>query len=177
MALNDKQKRFCREYVIDLNATQAAIRSGYSKKTCGSIGNALLQKVEIQTFIKKLQVKIQERTEITADKIVQELAKIGFSNIQDLMQEGFEFKDIISLKPEKSAVIQSVKCCTTTRMLGEIQETTKEVQVKVYDKISALEKIGRHIGMFKDKLDITTNGESLKPQIKATLADGTILEI
>jgi phage terminase small subunit len=94
--LTDKQKIFCKEYIIDFNATRAAKASGYSVKTAGRIGGENVQKPEIQKQIKKLMSKREERTEISADRVVKELAKIGFSNEFDI--EGFtrlEMKDKI----------------------------------------------------------------------------------
>lgn len=77
MKLTDKQKRFCEEYLIDLNATQAAIRSGYSEKTAGSIGDENLKKPEIAEFIKELQREISERTKITSDWVINRLKEIS----------------------------------------------------------------------------------------------------
>jgi len=70
MKLTDKQKKFCNEYLIDLNATQAAIRAGYSKKTADIIGHENLRKPNIEKYIKERQDKAQERNEITLDNIV-----------------------------------------------------------------------------------------------------------
>jgi len=72
-ALTDKQKRFCQEYLVDLNATQAGIKAGYSKKTAYSIGQRLLKNVEIQKHIEKLREKQTRRTQITADKVLRDI--------------------------------------------------------------------------------------------------------
>lgn len=90
--LTDKQKFFCKEYIKDFNATRAAKASGYSEKTAGRIGGDNVQKVEIQKEIKRLMKKRIERTEISADRVVQELAKIGFSDEFNI--EGFERLDM-----------------------------------------------------------------------------------
>jgi len=90
--LTDKQKFFCKEYIKDFNATRAAKASGYSEKTAGRIGGDNVQKVEIQKEIKRLMSKRIERTEISADRVVQELAKIGFSDEFNI--EGFERLDM-----------------------------------------------------------------------------------
>jgi phage terminase small subunit len=83
MPLNEKQKRFVKEYLVDLNATQAAIRAGYSKKTAGSQGQRLLKNVEIQTAIQASATRRAQRTEITADRVVEELATVAFSRASD----------------------------------------------------------------------------------------------
>ena len=75
--LNDKQEKFCREYVIDFNATQAAKRAGYSNKTAGQQGEALLKKLEIQRYIDSLKAKQNEELEITAAEITRNLKTIA----------------------------------------------------------------------------------------------------
>ena len=80
--ITEQQKIFCAEYIIDLNATQAAIRADYSKKTARSKGCQLLTKVNIQNEIQKLKAERSERVQIEADSVVKELAKVAFSNIR-----------------------------------------------------------------------------------------------
>ena len=80
--LTEKQKRFCEEYLIDLNATQAAIRAGYSKKTSDRIGNENLKKLEVQLYLKELMEQRSQRTEITADTVLKELAKIASADVE-----------------------------------------------------------------------------------------------
>ena len=82
MALNDRKRRFVKEYLIDLNATQAAIRAGYSEKTAYSQGQRLLKDVEINGLIQKEQQKRAETLDITKDRIVEELAKIEISRLK-----------------------------------------------------------------------------------------------
>lgn len=83
MPLNEKQKRFVLEYLIDLNATQAAIRAGYSKKTAYSMGQENLKKPEIQKAIQAKQNKLQNKLEITQERVLQELAQIAFAKASD----------------------------------------------------------------------------------------------
>ena len=79
--LTDKQKRFVEEYLVDLNATQAAIRAGYSEQTAYSIGQRLLKKVEVQEAIQQAQNKRSERTQITQDEVIRRLIeKCGYFN-------------------------------------------------------------------------------------------------
>ena len=79
--MTDKQKKFCDEYLIDLNATQAAMRAGYSKKTAYSIGDENLRKPELQAYIQKRQKEGQERAEITRGDIIDQLKSIGFVDL------------------------------------------------------------------------------------------------
>ena len=89
--MTNKQKRFCEEYLIDLNATQAALRTGYSEKTAASIASENLQKPEILGYIAKLRAEQSKRTGITADRVLEELSKLGFAPIDDC--ESFKASD------------------------------------------------------------------------------------
>jgi len=90
--LTDKQKIFCKEYIIDFNATRAAKAAGYSEKTAGRIGGENVQKLEIQNEIARLSKKRNEKLEISAERVISELAKIGFANEYNI--EGFERLDM-----------------------------------------------------------------------------------
>lgn len=133
------------EYLIDLNATQAAIRAGYSPSTAYSIGNENLRKPEIKSEIDKAIAERSKRTGINADRILQELGKLGFVNIADVVDlETGKVKD--SASDEDLACIQSIKIKPT--------EWGTEREVKFYDKKSTLELMGKHLGMWTDKLEI-----------------------
>ncbi len=151
--LNDKQKRFCEEYLIDLNATQSAIRAGYSKKTAYSIGDENLRKPEIKDYISKLKNNRSERTEITADMVIQELAKIGFADIKNYFEGDEAQKDITTLDNKLTAAVSSIK--VTESSGKDWSKTTKEF--KLHDKVKALEDLGKHLGVFeKDNKQKTT---------------------
>lgn len=145
MALTEKQIRFCEEYLIDLNATQAAIRAGYSQKTAHSIGAENLIKPEIAAFIQEKQLELSEKTGITAERILQELADIGFHNIKDFVNGGNSVLELKTLDKRKTAAVASIK--TTVRGTQEGPETTTEI--KLHSKIAALELMGKHIGLFE----------------------------
>ena len=91
--LNSKQQRFVEEYLIDLNATQAAIRAGYSPKTANVIGSENLAKPEISNAISRAMAERSRRTGISQDRVVQELAKIAFVNITDICDPAGRIKD------------------------------------------------------------------------------------
>jgi len=91
-SLTDKQARFCKEYVIDFNASRAAKAAGYSLKTAEKIGSENLKKVDVQKEIKRLQVKTNKKLEVTAERVVEELARIGFSDEFNL--KGFDKLDM-----------------------------------------------------------------------------------
>lgn len=141
--MTKKQKLFVEEYLIDLNATQAAIRAGYSPETAGSIGSENLKKPEIRARIDKAMAERSKRTGINQDRVLQELAKIGFANIIDVV-DPVTAKVLPDAKEEDLACIQSIKI--------KPNEWGIEREVKMYDKKAALVDIGRHLGMFKDNV-------------------------
>lgn len=154
MAITEKQKKFVEEYLIDLNATQAAIRAGYSVKNAGKIGHELLEKTRISNEITKKIAERSRRTGINADRVLIELAKIAFVNADDVI----ESKDA-TLKENASrddlAAIQSIKVKT-------FGEDGVEREIKFADKIKALDMLGRHLGMWNDKLQVSGMEEEQK---------------
>ena len=149
--LTAKQQKFVEEYLIDLNATQAAIRAGYSSKTAHEQGAQLLAKLSIKTAIDKAIAERSRRTGITQDRILRELAKVAFVNAIDVinMDEATIRGDA---NREDTAAIASVRVKTIPTESGSGEITEREV--KVYDKIKALELLGKHLGMFTDKLNV-----------------------
>ena len=149
MSLTPKQTRFIEEFLLDLNATAAAIRAGYSKRTAKQKAWKLRETPEIKAAITTAIEARSKRTEITADQVLEELAKIGFANSGDFFEwgpDGIKVKPKADLTPEQQAAV------------AEVSETkTKEggtVKVKLHDKVAALDKIGRHLGMFTDNLNL-----------------------
>lgn len=146
--MTDKQKRFCEEYMIDLNATQAAIRAGYSPKTAQEQSARLLSNVMVQNRIAQLQAEQSRRTGVSADRVVRELAKIAFVNAGDLIDaKTASLKD--GAARDDLAAVQSVK----VKMFGE---DGLEQEVKLADKLKALDLLGRHLGMFNGRTEETT---------------------
>ena len=144
--MTKKQKRFVEEYLIDLNATQAAIRAGYSPDTAGSIGAENLKKPEIKSRIDKAMAERSRRTGINQDRVLQELARIGFAKITDVVDpETAEIRTDAS--DDDLACIQSIKI--------KPNEFGTEREVKLYDKKAALVDLGKHLGLFKDKVELT----------------------
>lgn len=145
--MTKKQKRFCEEYLIDLNATQAAIRAGYSPDTAKAIGCENLTKPDIRAHIDLVMAERSRRTGVNADRVIQELAKIAFVNATDVIDPKTATVKENAL-PEDTAAIQSVKVKT-------FGEDGLEREIKMADKLKALEMLGRHLGMFKDKLELS----------------------
>ena len=138
--LTDKQKRFCEEYLIDLNATQAAIRAGYKEKTAYAQGQRLLKKVEAQEYLQELMDERSKRTEITADRVLQELAAIAFSDRTELAQVGKSGE--VTFTPTE-LLKEDIK-----RTVAGIENGKYGTKVTTYDKVKALELLGKHLGLF-----------------------------
>ena len=161
--MTDKQERFCQEYMIDLNATQAAIRAGYSVGTAEQIGYQLLQKTSVSNRIAQLRAEQSKRTGISADRVVRELAKVAFVDIGNVVDDTGALRQDIT--PEDRAAVASIKVKNSETDSG----SNEEREVKLYDKLRALDLIGRHLGMFKDKLEImpdTGQLESILQQLQ-----------
>ena len=147
--MTDRQKLFCDEYLIDLNATQAAIRAGYSPKTASEQGCYLLTKVNLRAYVDKALAERSKRTGINADRVLHELAKVAFinaSNVVDL--NGATVLEDAS--PDDTAAIASVK---VKRVDGEF--TSIEREIRFADKLKALELLGKHLNMFTDNVRLT----------------------
>lgn len=159
--MTEKQKRFCDEYLIDLNATQAAIRAGYNEKTAYSMGQRLLKKVEIQNEIQHLKDERSERTEITQDMVVNELAAIAFADATDFVQV---VKKPFTNDAGEEVMLPDVEITETNRLtplqkkaIAGIKQGRNGIELKLNDKTRALELLGKHLGMFTDNVQINGN--------------------
>ena len=141
-----KQKRFVEEFMIDLNGTQAAIRAGYSVKTANEQAVRLLANISVKSAIERAKADRSRRTGINADRVLEELAKIAFVNIDDLTN----FLEGGTGKRTDTAAIQSLKIKTIPTKDGEIIER----EIRLNDKQKALELIGKHIDLFSDRLKL-----------------------
>lgn len=158
--LTPKQERFCEEYLVDLNASAAARRAGYSRATAGAIGNENLQKPEIASKIMELRQARSEKVQVDAERVLRELCLLGFSNMADFMvaqENGSAFVDFSGLTRDKAAAIQEFVVEEFTDGGGEDARNVRRTKFKLADKKSALVEIGRHLGMFSDKLNLDGN--------------------
>ncbi|MBN7576006.1 terminase small subunit [Clostridium sp. 2-1] len=158
--LTEKQKLFCDEYLIDLNVTQAAIRAGYKAKYADSQAYKLLDNTEIKDYIDKRMKDRQERTEITQDIILEELRRIALAKPTDF----FEVEDMgqykrVNIVPTKDIPEDKIGA------IASIKQGANGIEVKLHDRLKALELIGRHLGMFKDKVEITDGNSSVNVNI------------
>lgn len=156
--LTAKQQRFVDEYLVDLNATQAAIRAGYSEKTARSTGSENLTKPNIQAAITEGRRKQSKRTEITADRVLAELALLGFANMEDYIRidnDGDPYINLSELTREQAAAISEVAVDDYTEGRGKNARDVRKVRIKFHDKKGALVEIGKHLGMFVERHELT----------------------
>lgn len=142
MTLTTKQERFCQEYLIDCNGTQAAIRAGYSPAYANTQASKMLALEEIKKRIEELQADRQLRTEIKADRVVNELALIAFSNISDFIEVVDSFpvvKSLENIDPEKMKAIKTIK---TSR--------DGSVTIELHNKLGALVELSKIMGLVSD---------------------------
>ena len=159
---NHRHERFCQEYIFDLNITKAAERAKYSKKTAAQQGSRLFKNVKIQERIIELKAARIERTHVTQDKVVKELALLGFSDLQnyisiDELTGAIQAKGFEQMPPEESRALQSIK---EDRVIKEDADGKKmtvydKVSFKMHDKIRALEILARHLGMLVERHEVT----------------------
>ena len=167
--MTKKQKLFVEEYLLDLNATQAAIRAGYSPETAGAIGAENLKKPQIQNAIARAIAERSRRTGVNAERVVLELATIAFANAGDLIDaQDATVRDGASR--EDLAAIQSIK-------VKDMGDMGIEREVRLADKLKALELLGRHLGMFSDRLRVdgrldTGKLDSILAQLQGGPPDG-----
>lgn len=147
--LTDKQRRFVDEYLIDLNATQAAIRAGYSVRTANEQGAQNLAKLSIQDAISRKMAARSRRTGVNAERVVLELAKVAFAKMTDIVDSNGKIKEDAS--PDDLACIESIKYKESDNEYGG----SVEREVKIASKLKALELLGKHLGMWSDKFNVT----------------------
>lgn len=154
MALNPKQQRFIAEYLIDLNATQAAIRAGYSAKTAKSIGAENLTKPAIAAAIAVSQSTTLTRLELTADMVRERLRLLAFQDIRTLFDERGNLKPIHELSDAAAVMVAGVEVIKKNAEAGDgIIDTVHKV--KVVDPVKALEMLAKHFGLLTEKVEHT----------------------
>lgn len=144
-SLTPMQERFCGEYLIDLNATQAAIRAGYSKKTAAEQATRLLTNVQIQETVARFRENQQIRTGISADRALKEAARLAFFDVRKLCDAEGNPIPIQYLDDDTAAAIQGLEL--SSERDGEGFTTVRKY--KVADKNAALERVFKHLGLFE----------------------------
>lgn len=165
--LDAKEKRFVEEYLIDLDPKRAAIEAGYSQSTAASKAYQWVSNGKVKPHVyEAIQAALKaraERTEITQDRVLQELAKVGFSDLRNVFTGMGGIIEPKDWDDETAGAISSVE--VVRRQSGEYDEDGNPIpehvhKIKVWDKVSALEKMGKHLGMFVDRVEDVTPVEN-----------------
>jgi phage terminase small subunit len=143
-AFTERQLAFIREYQVDLNAAEAARRAGYSPENANKIAYELRNQPKIAARIETAQARRREKKQITADRVLEELGRMAFSNMSDYVQwgpEGIELRNNALLDEDQTAAVADV----------EPKGNGKVARLKLYDKLAALNALARHLGMIGGK--------------------------
>lgn len=171
--LNPKQQRFVDEYLIDLNATQAAIRAGYSQKTAGSQGFDLLKKPEIQEAIEKARAKTARKLEITRERVLEEYAKLAFLDPRRFYNADGTLKRVPDMDDDAAAALQGFEV-DEIRMGEGSQVSGTTTKIKWHDKKAALDSIARMMGWNQDKVKVQGDAENPLSVLFTQLAGKTL---
>lgn len=152
LKLTPKQRLFVQEYLIDLNAKQASIRAGYSPANAEFQGHQLINNPKVKQAIELAMYEREQRTKVTQDRVIEELAKIAFLNATDVINE-YDASLRSGVSREDTAAISSIR----VKRIPTRDGFGIEREIKLHDKIRALELLGKHLGLFNDKLNITAD--------------------
>jgi phage terminase small subunit len=147
VSLNPKQLRFVAEYLKDHNATQAAIRAGYSAKTAYSQGQRLLKHVEVKARVGKGMGKLMSNLEITAERVLKERARLAFFDVRKLLDATGRPLSIHQLDDDTAAAVAGIDVAN----IGNAEVGEGEVlKIKMADKNASLTALEKHLGLYKD---------------------------
>lgn len=161
--MTDRQVQFVNEYLVDLNATQAYIRAGYTSKGANSKAATLMANPSIRARIDAALAERSRRTGVNADRVVRELARVAFADITDVVDV-----NLAMIRPgaskDDTAVIASVKV--------KSGDDFTEREIKLADKLKALELLGKHLGMYTDNIRVTDDRPTIVDNIPGGEGDG-----
>lgn len=152
MALNPKQQRFVAEYLIDLNATQAAIRAGYSAKTAESQASSLLRNPKVAEVVKARTSQQLAKVGVTAEAVKERLRLIGFQDVRKLFDEQGNLKPIHSLDDDAAVMVAGIEVIKKNAAAGDgVIDTVHKV--KIVDPVKSLEMLAKHFGLLVERVE------------------------
>lgn len=150
--LNPKQARFVAEYCRDLNATQAAIRAGYSKKTASSQGERLLRNAEIASAVAEKTHQHLEKADLTAARVLEELRRLSFADIRSMFDERGNLRPLHELTAEQAACIAGFEVIKKNAEAGDGKVDVVH-KVRVIDKTRSLEMLAKHFALLTERVE------------------------
>jgi phage terminase small subunit len=152
--MTPKKERFVAEYLVDLNAAQAAIRTGYSPKTAKVQGSRLLSDADVQAMIHAARTDMTQKLQISREAVVAELAKLAFANPLDygyVTEDGHWSTHLARTTRDQMAAVQEITSTSSVAGQGEDERViTRTTKLKLSDKRAALVDLGKHLGLFKE---------------------------
>lgn len=147
--LTRKEKIFCKEYIIDFNGTRSAKAAGYSPVKTNRAATKIMNYPNVKAEIERLIEERSKRIQITGDMVVEELAKLGFNNIQDYITTNNAVVDISKINPDKAKGVAEVSSETIEMGSGKSAIKRTRTKLKLHNKEKVLELLGRHTGIFE----------------------------
>lgn len=179
-ALTLKQQRFADEYLVDLNAKQAAIRAGYSPRSAEVTGAKLLSNTKVAAYVKSAASAQQERTRITADVVLGELLRLARVDLSEAYDESGKLRPVREMPEDLRRAIAGVESDEIWEWVEDDDgERRRELvgftrKVKFWDKTRALELLGKHLKLFTDRVDVTSNGQTIANVIAQAFASAAV---
>ena len=160
--LSARERIFVREYLVDLNATQAAIRAGYSRRSASRNTHRVLNRPRVKAAIEAAMAERAAKLEITAERVLRELALMGFANLRDYVApapDGTARLDLSGLTRDQAAAIRELSSEEITTGQGAAARRVRKVKVRLADKKASLELVGKHLGLFGRKAGLAQEEE------------------
>jgi phage terminase small subunit len=158
MTLNPKQARFAAEYLVDMNATKAAERAGYSAKTARAQGSLLLTNPDIQAALRVEMSKQHRRTQLSADRVLSEYMRIAFADVSEAYDEAGNLRPIRDIPEDVRRAISGVDVEERIRGKGEDAEPIQIKKLRFWNKNDALNALGKHLRLFVDLVEAKVEG-------------------
>ena len=155
--LNKKWQIFVAEYLVDRNATRAAVACGYKEKTAGQAGSRLLKNVKVQEELARRTAQVLGRLDVTAEKVLGGIAQIAFFDVRKFFNPDGSLKPITELDETTAFALKGLDVEKLFLHFGKGQAEEKGTITKVRfaDRLAALELLGRNLKLFTDKLEIS----------------------
>lgn len=151
--LTAKHQRFVEEYLVDLNAKQAAIRAGYSPRSAEVTGHRILRDANVDAHVQARLQKRSGKTQITAERVLTEIARLAFVDPRQAFDDNGRLLDIKQIPDDVAASLASIEVDENRDMQGNFTGYTKKV--KFWNKVSALEQLCKHLGLTREKIELT----------------------
>jgi phage terminase small subunit len=166
--MNDRQRAFAREYLIDLNGKAAAIRAGYKPSTADNVACGLLKKPEIAALVAQGTERRAAKKRITADRVMEELGRVAFADIRNFIDWGPE-----GVKLRRKTVLDAYDAAAIADVEGK-GSNGKIGRLKLYDKLAALNALAKHLGMIGGRTavsatDHTGDAREARAELRARL--------